>query len=192
VKGAYRVALACGALPLVAGIAVFLLWIPTRWEWLMGAGVLVLVVGVALFAVGTLALARFCWLALRMPEPPPRFWRSTAFAAALLLSNFPAAGAVIWKASDLHSRYTVVVRNATGSALQDARVVGGGCEEVFGAIAPAGEARRSFLIRHDGVLELRAAGIAPRAISGYVTNGMGGHTTVTVHPNGVVTAEHRD
>ncbi len=182
----------CGASPLVAGVSVFLLWVLTRRDWLMGAGLFVLFVGLALFAVGTLALARFCWLALRAGEPPPGFWRSTAFAAALLLSNFPAAGAIIWKVDDLYTRYTVVVRNATGNTLEDVRVSGGGCEAVFGAIAPGDEARRSFLIQHDGQLEIHADGLRRQTIVGYVTNSLGGHTTVTVHPGGAVTAEDRD
>ncbi|HEX5138280.1 MAG TPA: hypothetical protein VFY93_14995 [Planctomycetota bacterium] len=191
-KGAYRAAIVCGLLPLVVGTSIFLLWVVTRWEWLMGAGLFALFFGLALFAVGVLALARYCWVALRMPEPPPRPWLKAALAAILLLSNFPAAGTIIWKVDDLCSRYTVVVRNGTGAAIEDVRVSGGGCEAVFGAIAPGDEVRRSFLIQCDGTLEIRAQGLARQPISGYVTNGLGGHTTVTVHPDGTVTAEDRD
>lgn len=190
-KGAYRAALACGVLPLAAGTSIFALWVVTRWEWLMPAGVFTLFLGLALFVVGALALARFCWLGLRMPEPPPGFWRATAIAAALLLSNFPAAGTIIWKVGDLYSRYTVVVRNESGRALEDVRISGGGCEAVFGTIAPGEEERRSFLIQHDGQLEIHADGLGRQTIVGYVTNSMGGHTTVTVHPDGTVTTTDR-
>jgi hypothetical protein len=158
----------------------------------MAAGVFMLFAGLALFAVGAVALARYCWLALRAPEPPPRLWRSTALAAALLLVNFPAAGTIIWKVGDLYSGYTVVVRNDSGKALEDVRVSGGGCEEVLGRIAAGGEERCSLLIRRDGHLEIRAAGLAPQPIRDYVTSGLGGHTTATVHPGGTVTAEHGD
>jgi len=192
VKGAYRSAIVCALLPLIAGTSIFALWVPTRWEWLMAAGFVVLGLGLALFAVGTLALARYCWLALCAPELPPRFWGLAALAAALLVVNFPAAGLIVWKVDELHSRYTVVVRNDSGKPLEDVRVSGGGCEEILGTIAAGDERRCSFLVRRDGHLEVRAAGLAPQPISGYVTNGLGGHTTATVHPDGSVTAEDGD
>lgn len=158
----------------------------------MGAGVLVLGLGLALFAVGAIALARYCWVALRAPELPPRFWGSTALAATLLAANFPAAGLIVWKVDELYTRYTVVVRNDGGKPLEDVRVSGGGCEEILGTIAPGDEKRCSFQVRHDGCLEVSAAGLPRHTISGYVTNGVGGHTTATVHPDGSVTAVDRD
>ena len=36
---AYWVALICGAIPLVAGVSIFLLWLMTRWDGLMAAGI---------------------------------------------------------------------------------------------------------------------------------------------------------
>ncbi|MFI5403179.1 MAG: hypothetical protein ACHQ1G_09595 [Planctomycetota bacterium] len=95
-KGAYRLALLCGALPLVVGVSVFLLWLVTRADGLMLLGFFVLCGGLAFFAVGVLALGRFCWLAFREPQLPARFWAATIACALLLLSNFPVAGAIIY------------------------------------------------------------------------------------------------
>jgi hypothetical protein len=38
----YGVALVCGAVPLIAGILIFLLWLITHWNWLMMAGIITL------------------------------------------------------------------------------------------------------------------------------------------------------
>ncbi|SIO67317.1 hypothetical protein SAMN05444166_8332 [Singulisphaera sp. GP187] len=38
----YKISLICGATPLFVGIAIFLLWLITRWDWLMAAGLLTL------------------------------------------------------------------------------------------------------------------------------------------------------
>jgi hypothetical protein len=189
VKASYRVALACAALPLVTGTSVFLLWLLTRSDVLVAAGLFTLFGGLALFAVGVLALARFCWLGLRMPEPPPRFWASTALAAVLLLSNFPAAGLILWKVADLESRYTVVVRNGTASTLEGLHVAGGGhAYAAFGPIPPGVSASRAFRIRHEGELDLHTDRGASR-IDGYVTANDSATAFVTVGPDGEVSVE---
>jgi hypothetical protein len=192
VRETYRAVLVCGALPLLLGSAIFLLWVPTRWSWLMPVGVLVLVCGLGLFVVGAIALLHYCRLGLRAPELPRRFWRSAALGAVLLLSNFPAAGTIVYAASALYSRYTVVVRNESRSPLEEVRVTGGGCEALFESIPPGEEEEQSFWVQRDGSLVLHVAGMPPKTIMGYVTNSLGGHTTATVHPDGSVTAVDRD
>jgi len=70
VNRAYQVALFCGSFPLLVGVSIFLLWLITRWEWLMMAGSNTLFGGVALFTIGVVALARFHWLAVRNLDVP--------------------------------------------------------------------------------------------------------------------------
>lgn len=191
---AYRVALICGASPLLVGVSVFLLWLVTRWDWLMAAGMLTLYGGVAIFLVGALALARFCWLAFRSPDPRGRRpWLSALACAGLLLVNVPVAGGIVAAAIAIETRYTVVVHNTSPQPLESVRVFGGGCDESLGSIPPGGFARRSFWIQRDGELRFRAlrgAVIHTKTIDGYVTNNMGGHTTVTVHPDGTVSVSN--
>lgn len=185
-KGAYQVALLCGAVPLLVGISVFLLWVATRQDWLMGAGAFVLFAGFAFFMVGVVALVRYCVLAFLAPDLPPRFWASTIACAVLLLSNFPAAGAIIWKVLELESRYTVVLENESDEALEDVRIVGRG--RVYAALAtiPPGEAAtRSFQIAHEGPLEVEVGGVTT-TIEGYVTGSQGGHAIVTFKGRGRV------
>ncbi len=191
----YRAALICGALPLLAGVSIFLLWLVSRWEWLMVAGIFTLYGGVAVFCIGTFALARFCWLAFRTPElPRRRLWLSTLGCATLLLSNFAVAGGIIYSAIRIESRYTVVVRNNSQQPLSGVRVFGGGCEADFGTIPPGGSVRRSFWSQKDDQLEFRAvtgATTHAETIDGYITGGIGGHTTVILNPDATISVSQK-
>ncbi len=182
----YRVALICGAFPLLIGISIFTFWLITRWSWLELAGIYTLYGGAAIFLVGVFALARYCWLAFRTPNIPRRhLWFSTLACAGLLLLNFPVAGGITVAAIAIETRYTVVVHNASDQSLESVRVFGGGCDEPFGTIPPGGIVRQSFWIEHDGELKFSAISYA-KIIDGYVTHGSGGHTTVTINSDGTI------
>jgi hypothetical protein len=193
---AYRVALICGVIPLLIGVPMFLLWLITRWDWLIMAGIFTLYGGVAIFLIDAIALARFCGLAFRTPElPRRRLWLSTLGCAALLLSNFAVAGGITASVIAIETRYTVTVHNASQQPLSGVRVFGGGCEADFGTIPPGGIVRRSFWIQHDGELGFRAVSGATthtKTIDGYVTNGMGGQTTVTINPDGTISVSNKN
>jgi len=187
---AYRLALACGAIPLLMGVSVFLLWLITRWDGLMVAGMVTLCGGMALFLIGVVALMRYWSLASQTPDIPSRHLRrSTFLCAGLLLLNFPVAGGIVAAVIAIETCYTVVVENDSHRPLEGVRVFGGGCDEQLGTI-PAGSSVRQWLwIRHDGTLELRALADGAsyhETIDGYVTNSMGGHTTVTIHADGTI------
>lgn len=193
---ACQVALICGALPLLVGILIFLMWFITRWNWLMMAGMFTLFGGVAVFFIGAIALVCFFWLAFRTPElPRRRLWLSTLGCAALLLSNFAVAGGITASVIAIETRYTVVVHNTSQLPLSGVRVFGGGCEADFGTIPPNGIIRRSFWIQHDGELEFRAVSGATthsQTIDGYVTRNMGGHTTVNINPDAMISVSNKD
>jgi len=186
VKGAYRVALFCGAVPLLLGTSVFALWLVTRAEWLMAVGAFVLFGGLACFGVGVLALARFCWVGLRGGDPPPRFWATTTLCAVVLLSNFPAAGLILRKVIAIETRYTVVVRNETAEPLVGVHVTGGGrVYAAFGEVAPGKSVTRAFRILDNGPLEIHSEG-ATSTIDGYVTRDESTFAMVTFGPDGTV------
>jgi hypothetical protein len=97
VNRAYRLALFCGACPLVVGVSIFLLWLVTRWEWLPQAGILTILGGCVLFLIGSFALLRAHWFAAHDPVvPKSKLWRATLLGAGLLLSNFLVAGGIIF------------------------------------------------------------------------------------------------
>ena len=186
----YRIALICGATPLFIGVSIFLLWLVTRWNWLMMAGLYTIYGGVPIFLIGVVALTRFCWLASRTPDLPRRRLRiSVICCAGLLLSNFPVAAAIVVGAVMIDTRYIVTVHNASSQPLDDVRVSGGGCEVDFGTISPGATLRRSFWVQCDGELDFCASSGSVRynkTIDGYVTNGMGGNTSVIVGPQGTI------
>ena len=192
----YRLALICGSLPLFVGVSIFLLWLITRWEWLMTAGVFTLFGGVAVVFIGFIALCRFRGLALRTPELPGRRpWLSTRACTALLLSNFVVAGGITATVIAIVTRYTVIVHNTSQQPLSVVRVFGGGCAADFGTIPPGTIGRSSFWIRHDGELEFRAVSGATNhshIIDSYVSNDMGGHTTVTIRPDGTISVSNKN
>ena len=98
IRGPYRMALVCGALPLTIGIGILALWLVTRWPWLMVAGAYTILAGLAFVVLGVIALARFYWLARSSSLPRPRLRRLLAAGACLLLVNCPAAAGAVYVA----------------------------------------------------------------------------------------------
>lgn len=190
----YRVALFCGAFPLLVGVSIFVLWLVTRWNWLMVAGIGTLYGGVAIVLVGVVALVRFYWLATRAPGLPSRqLWRSTVACSGLLLVNFPVALGITVASVAIATRYTVVIHNGSQQPLTNARVFGGGFDHTWSSIPPGGTVQESFWVEGDDTLEFRAvSGTAVHAetIDDYVTSSMGGHTTVTINPDGTVSVSN--
>jgi hypothetical protein len=196
VSRALVLALACAALPLLSGVAVFVAWVYTRANWLASAGVVVMGVGVVLFLVGIGALIRHLRVARHAPDAPhrPRML-AVVLIGGLLFVNFPAAAVLTYLVIAIESSYTVVVCNQTGCELTDVRVEGGGCSADFGSIASGDSGRRVFWVRHDGRLEITAregADTRSKIIDEYVTNSLGGHTTVTLHPDGAIAIVRRE
>ena len=195
-NGAYRVALFCAAFPLLVGISIFVLWLTTRWDWLMVAGWFTICGGLVFFFVGLASLGCYCGLALRKADESRRhIWLSSIACAGLLLSNIPIAAGITTAAVAILTRYTVVIHNDARQAMDDVRVFGGGCEAAFGTIPPGATAQRSFWIRQDGTLEFEAASGATtyaKTIDGYVTNGMGRRTEVTINPDGTIAVSHNN
>ena len=108
----YRVAVACGAIPLVTGIGVFLLWVPTRWEFFVAAGIVTIGAGLVLFTIGVITLGYFVWTSWRAGQiARARMWRLTLACGALLLVNFPVCAAIGMAVSVISSLYTVTITN---------------------------------------------------------------------------------
>jgi hypothetical protein len=93
---AYRIALACGAVPLVVGIIFYLFWLITRLEVLSNAAPVVILMSILLVLLGCVALARFAWQALRTPQlPRDRVWKAILIAGALLSANLPVTAGLL-------------------------------------------------------------------------------------------------
>lgn len=184
-----RAAVVLGLIPLATGMSIFLLWLLTRWDWLMLAGIFTIYGGVACVTGGLVCLIAYAVLARRTSRAGNVTWRVVA-VAFLLLVNFPVAGAVTWGAVYIETLYTVEVRNETSSPIERLAVSGGGVEVIFGDILPGTSRRTRFHILHDGSLTYRFRHHGEErhgVVEGYVTNGMGGHRALLIRPGGEVT-----
>lgn len=192
---AYRLSLACGIVPLVAGVGIFLAWVATRQDWLMTAGMITLVAGFIAFFVGAVALGLFCWLAIRKERiPRAHLWLRVVLSAALLVVNFPVAGLILNRVVVIKTRYTVLIRNESPRPLHEVRVYGGGVEERFGTLESAAMKHRDFWIQQDGELTLEmklGPTLVQTNIDGYVTQNLGGDVRVTVNADSSISIKRR-
>ncbi len=187
----YRAAVFCGATPLVTGVSIFILWIITRWEWLILAGLLTLFGGPIVFVFGILALAQYYQSAMRSTELNKRdVSLATLGCLGLLLSNFLVAAGIMIAVEAIQTCYIVAVENQSRQSLTEVHVSGGGCDADLGTILPGETSRGSFWIRHDDELTFHANSgqlALSEKIDGYVTHGVGGHTIVTIQPSQTIT-----
>lgn len=186
-------ALLCGALPLTAGILIFLTWLVTRWGLLQTAGFLIVLAGWPLLLMGSFCLVGYVVSSIRsQAESKSRIILKSLGAAAFLLINIPTAAAIISTVISIEARYAVTIVNEGSEPLDRVYIEGGGIREDMGTIPPGGEARRTFHIRHDGTLMFRAACGDRRfekVVDGYVTNGIGGSRKIMVTREGVGVVE---
>jgi hypothetical protein len=179
----WRAAIFCGVMPMAAGTAIFLSWLLVRWDWLMMAGILTIIVGAGVVLTGLVFLGIHALQARRL-QPSGRWGVRTLAVAVLLLANFPLAGAYTWGAVWVVTRYTVTITNGGVRTADRVIVTGPGVSADLGAIAPGASRRASFHFAGDGPLELEARygpTISRSTILGYVTTHQGGNQTMTFH-----------
>ena len=178
-KAADGIAWACGLVPLVVGVSIFLAWLVTDADELILAGLITLVVGIVLFWVGMAALfssERSLFKLTRRPQ------------AVVLLLNYVVAAGIVAAVGYLGSRYTIVVDNRSAEPLVEVRL--SGCHEAdLGSVPPGGTAKESFRVKREGALEFQATvgnTTLAETADGYVV--AGSESRVTVHPDHSVTA----
>lgn len=191
----YRVAIFCGAAPLIAGVGTFLLWTITRWPFLMNLGIWILYGGGVLFVIGCVALLmHFALEAKALYSTRRAAWSRGLRALFLLLVNFPAAAVILSAAIFLESQYTVTIHNRTPHPLQQTRVEGGGVHVEIGTIPPGDSERRALRFMGDGNLRFTAryqGKTIERQVEGYVTSGLGGDAEIILTERNGVKVEIR-
>jgi hypothetical protein len=194
-KASLKAAIACGAAPLLTGVAIFIAWVATRADWLMAAGVIVLFAGVSAVACGVVCLAWYVWGAWRSQSVPDgRLACQTIAVLGLFLTNFLAARAAVWGGLAIHTRYTVSITNRSAVPLESARVEDGGVSISLGTIQPGATVKRGFWVEQEGELFLRGTQggeTVEAVIDGYVAPNLGGDATVGLEADGTVSVEHR-
>ena len=191
-----RFSVICGAAPLTVGVAIFLTWLLTRWDWLMLAGVLTIYSGLVVVAVGTIGVVLFVWKSVRVGHTPRKHvaWQALTVSGFLLL-NVPVAAAIVASVIYIETQYVVTVINDSSAEVHSFVVSGGGVTIDIGTIAPGSEVRRAFIIKHDG--ELKGQGMQggrpiEGIIEGYVTNGLGGNKLVRIQSDGTLGVADRE
>lgn len=179
------IAIACGALPMTIGSAIFFAWLVTRWSWLEGAGVINIFAGLLLFLIGVVTLCVYLARERRRPNSSAKRW--AVLAGGLLLANFPAAAVYGFAVIYIMSHYHVLVINESGETIDSFMLRSPGLEIELGPLRPGATRSRYLSFPTEGTLDFAARQQQLRfggEIEGYVTGNMDGDTTVHVKHGG--------
>jgi len=190
IRKAFRFAVCCWAVPLVAGLSTFLLWIVTNWDALEMVGLYVILAGTAMFVAGYIVLMlRLVETARTANIPHRRIWLSTAIVSILMFSNFPVAWRILHAVEGMEDRYKVTVKNETTQQLEQVRLFGVGNDEDLGTIQTDDSAKRFVNPHTFGALQFSAQSGATKYSTTVTNNPQPGQqdgVTITVQANGTV------
>ncbi len=190
-----RFALACGLVPLISGIVVFLFWLVSRWEVLKLVGFFVILTGIACILGGAIALIFSLRQSLTQGYPIKKNLPKWTLITAIFLSNFLAAGAIIVSVLTIESRYTVRIVNQSKQKLSSITITGAGCLIEVPDLPASASTSQHFYVKQDGTLTIKFKtddSEMEGVIEDYVTNGMGGSAKVTVDENKTILIEHSE
>jgi hypothetical protein len=183
----------CGALPLMVGTTVFVLWLLTNYRSLQGVGLFTIVGGFLLFLVGALCLVLDAGRSLPAADRNRRRWKRLG-VALLLLTNFPAAFVFIGVAARIEFSVSITVQNVGTAPIESFVVIAPGVRKELGPIPAGAERFVRFQPTGDGAVEYTMT-LAGETSSGtlidYVSAGMGDRCTVLVSGPSVTVVPNR-
>lgn len=184
----FRLALACGLLPLVSGVSVLLLFVLTHHDGLPVVGLMILIAGPVLLVAGLVSL---CVGLLRMsPERiaaansqrgMPVQW--LAVIALLVLLVNPPAGVICAAIGERETtRYIVHVHNTTTQTIGPIDLAYDGKHRTLNAVRPGGRESEWFMVVHDGdvTMTLPEADGPKTYTLASLSSQTGGHVYVTL------------
>ena len=182
------IAIACGAIPLLTGSAIYWAWRFTRWEVWPRLGLLTVLIGTVFFVVGIIHLGRY-WSRAHRRDADTNSRRDvrSLFVAALLIANFPIAGFYAISAVEHMSDYFVHVSNVSDQNIDSLTLVGPGIETKVGPIRSGEEKTITIRFTGEGPLHFQAQQgqeLLQGELDGYVCGGLGGDTSLRLLPNG--------
>ncbi len=190
----YRLAMACGLIPLVLGLSIFGVWVFTRAAFFQTLGLITFALGVISFFIGAYALLRYRHLAKRNPyNTPQQVLRASWQCWLVLLINFPIAVAILNGASAIESCYTVVASNKSNLAFEDIQISGGGYNETLGNIGSGEKTHYRLFFNNEGMVEISGKHRGERikaTLDGYVSPKTGGRAYVIFEANGTINVSH--
>ncbi|MGA2501970.1 MAG: hypothetical protein ABSH20_29870 [Tepidisphaeraceae bacterium] len=102
------IAILCGAAPLIAGFSTLGLWLVTRDPSYQFIGLRIILVGLFMFALGSICLFSF-WIASRRRQAAGLSVPRLLWIWCLLFLNFPACLACMWVAEYVQTHSKLVV-----------------------------------------------------------------------------------
>ena len=175
----YRASLLFGAIPLVAGVSIYLLWLLTGWDGFITAGLVLLMLGVPIVVIAAGCFLAYIIRSGANSKERRRSWLPTLLPPALILSNPPAALIISGLAMAGVTGHRVIILNESPAAIEALSLYSQGLEERVGSIGPGESAKATLYFEGDSSLMFSAlvqgqyeTGFA----SDYVTNSMGGET----------------
>jgi hypothetical protein len=183
---ALKIAILCGAVPLLLGTLIYTAWRFTRWPWLETAGLFVIFAGLISVTFAAVLLVRHLYRDFRVSRSfRTTNWFQVMVVGAILLLNFPAATIFTVSAINLVTRYTIHVSNQSGTSIESFVVTGPGVLVELGPIASGQRVQHHLQFAGDGSLDFTARQGQSEfsdQLEGYVTGGWGGDTTIRVLP----------
>ncbi len=182
------IALACGAIPLVVGSAIYFAFRATRLNWLPIAGYFTILAGLGFFAVGIACLIAYAYR-------QRGFTGRKLLVGLLLLSNFPAAAFYALSGLALLTQYVVTVVNESESTIESFVIEGPGVHVELGPVQVGESKLCRVFFDADGALKFNAQQQQFRfdgEIEGYVTRHWDGAATVKIKPGGNFKVSHAD
>lgn len=142
--------LACAIAPFCTGIAIFLLWLETRWEIFPVLGIITILVGLSFVPVAWFGAARYvraCELAGATPQ-----LRYIRFANNLIVASTFVAILLGMAAYQITTRITVIVTNRGDAPLDAVTIITPSSKPTVGPIAPGERVSRTIRITDDGAV----------------------------------------
>ena len=176
-----RVAIFCGAAPLLAGVTLCGLFLTVAEDrsyesaW-VSAGLVVIFSGLALFGLGLVALCAYFFKGRKAGLETRRLVENCILTLMLLFSNFPVAMACTWVANHEMSAYRLYLRNDSAESLKQLTLTWPGDRLVMQELGPGESAELQIRPSSEGEVLYSAMQGGERCegvLIGYVSPGLG-------------------
>ena len=188
-----KIAILSGATPLLTGVLIYGSWRLTQAEWLMSAGLINIVAGLAMFLAGVICLSmRSTRVVVGDVATRRRFSAIRKLAWVMLIANFPAALLIVHSVIVIKTRYTVTVVNESKTPIDSFMVIGPSVRVELAPIPANGKVTKHFRFSGEGSLEFETRVGQMKTndlIDGYVTSNLGGANTVRFNDRGGIEVE---
>jgi len=169
----YKASLILGGAPLIAGTAIFVLWLVTRADVLMVAGLYVIYAGIGCGILGIGCLVGY----LHSARAAITVRRNALVAGGLLVLNVPVCMAIIFAVIAIETRYVVTLTNESDVTIDHIALQGPEAHHVWTDVPAGTSVSQGLYFSGPGTLTFEGQVAHEQHtghLSGYVTRGLGG------------------